>query len=69
MTSQNTERSGVIQYAPKAKHTDKEADQLDRAGHAILGLVSRAADATEADLRAAREAAEQLADQLRPTTR
>jgi chromosome segregation ATPase len=65
MTGQNADRSGVIQYAPKAKNTDKEADPLDRAGHAILGLVSRAADTTGADLRAAREVAEQLADQLR----
>jgi septal ring factor EnvC (AmiA/AmiB activator) len=55
----------VVPYAPKAKSRDTEADQLDRAGHAILGLVSRAADTTEADLRAAREVAEKLADQLR----
>ena len=65
MASQNAERSAVIPYAPKAKNTDREAYQLDRAGHAILGLVNRAADASEADLRAAREAAAKLADQLR----
>ena len=65
MTSQNAERSAVIPYAAKAKNTDTEADQLDRAGHAILGLLNRAADSTEADLRVAREGAAKLADQLR----
>ena len=65
MSGQSADNSAVVSYAPKAKNTDAEADQLDRAGHAILGLVNRAADATEADLRAAREAAAKLADQLR----
>ena len=65
MTSQSADNTAVLTYAPKAKNSDTEADQLDRAGHAILGLVSRAADTTEADLRAARDAAEKLADQLR----
>jgi len=60
----DTSRS-VIPYAPKAKNTNSEVDQLDRAGSAILGLINRAADATEADLQAAREAAQKLADQLR----
>jgi septal ring factor EnvC (AmiA/AmiB activator) len=57
--------TAVIPYAPKARNADTEEDQLDRAGHAILGLVSRAADTTEADLRAARQATEKLADQLK----
>jgi peptidoglycan hydrolase CwlO-like protein len=65
VAGQNADNSAVVPYAPKAKRKDTEADQLDRAGHAILGLVSRAADTSEADLRAAREAAEKLADQLR----
>jgi predicted nucleic acid-binding Zn-ribbon protein len=65
MTGQNAAGSAVIPYAPQAKNTDREDDQLDRVGHAILGLVNRAADATEADLQAAREAAAKLADQLR----
>ena len=65
MTSQNSARSAVIPYAPPAKNTDRDGDQLDRVGHAILGLINRAADATEADLQAAREAAANLADQLR----
>jgi septal ring factor EnvC (AmiA/AmiB activator) len=63
MTGQTA--TAVIPYAPKARNAGAEADQLDRAGHAILGLVSRAADTTEADVRAARQATEKLADQLR----
>jgi hypothetical protein len=65
MTGQSGNDSAVIPYAPKTRTASTEADQLDRAGHAILGLVSRAADKTEADLRAAREAAEKLGDQLK----
>ena len=65
MTGQSADNSAVVPYAPKAKNREPEADQLDRVGHAILGLVSRAADTTEAELRAARAAAEKLADQLR----
>jgi chromosome segregation ATPase len=49
----------------EAKNTGSEAEIVDRAGNAILGLVSRAADAAAADLKEAREAAEKLADQLR----
>jgi peptidoglycan hydrolase CwlO-like protein len=64
--SQVTDTTGaVIPYAPKAKNTNSEADQLDRAGSAILGLINRAADTAEADLQVAREAAQKLADQLR----
>ena len=55
----------VIPYAPKGQNTNSEADQLDRAGTAIIGLIDSAADTTESDLQAAREAAEKLADQLR----
>ncbi len=65
MSGQTANDSAVIPYSPKARNVGTEADQLDRAGHAILGLVSRAAGMTEADLRAAREAAEKLADQLK----
>jgi len=43
------------------------ADALDRAGNAILGLVTRAAGTAAADLQEAREIAEKLADQLRAT--
>jgi hypothetical protein len=40
------------------------ADALDRAGNAILGLVTRAAGTAAADLQEAREAAERLVLQL-----
>jgi chromosome segregation ATPase len=54
----------VIPYvAPEAKNS--ESDVLDRAGNALLGLVNRAARTAAADLQAAREVAENLADQLR----
>ena len=49
--------------APEAKYTG-QAEIVDRAGSAILGLVSRAADAAAADLREAREVAERLVLQL-----
>jgi septal ring factor EnvC (AmiA/AmiB activator) len=65
MTGRIANDTAVIPYAPKARNAGTEADQLDRAGHVILELISRAANTTEADLRAAREAAEKLADQLK----
>jgi ABC-type transporter Mla subunit MlaD len=62
--SEVTDTTGVaIPFAPKVKNT--EADGLDQAGNALLGLVKRAARTAEADLQAAREIAEKLADQLR----
>lgn len=66
MTTQITDTDGaVIPYAPKGKRAESEADQLDRAGNAILALVNRVADTTEAERKEARDAAEKLADQLR----
>jgi predicted nucleic acid-binding Zn-ribbon protein len=66
MTSQDTDSPGdVIPYATETKNGGPEADLLDRAGNAILGLVNRAAGTVQADLQEAREAAERLADQLR----
>jgi DNA repair ATPase RecN len=53
----------VTSDAPEAKNTS-EAEIVDRAGNAILGLVSRAADAAAADLQEAREVAERLMLQL-----
>jgi chromosome segregation ATPase len=50
----------------EAKNTGS-ADVLDRAGNAILGLVTRAAGTVQADLREAREVAQKLAEQLRAT--
>jgi len=60
-----TDTGAVIPYAPKEKSTGSEADVVDQAGNAILGLVDRAADTAVADLQEAREVAEKLADQLR----
>jgi chromosome segregation ATPase len=65
MTDQITDTQAVVSYAPKEKSTVSQAEIVDRAGNAILGLVSRAADAAAADLQEAREVAEKLADQLR----
>ena len=67
MTDQISERPAVVPYAPKEKSAISEAEIVDRAGNAILGLVSRAADAAAADLQEAREVAGKLADQLRAT--
>jgi ABC-type transporter Mla subunit MlaD len=55
----------AVSDALEAKNTGSEAEIVDRAGNAILGLVSRAADAAAADVKQARDAAEKLADQLR----
>jgi chromosome segregation ATPase len=65
MTNQVTDTPAVVPYAPKERSTGSEADIVDRAGQAILGLVSRAADTAQADVQEAREVAEKLADQLR----
>src|SRR5262249_30578458 len=56
-------RAAAIPDAAEAKNM--EADVVDRAGNAIVALVNRAAGNAEADLQAAREAGEKLADQLR----
>jgi DNA repair exonuclease SbcCD ATPase subunit len=72
MTRQETDTTtldagieAAISDALESKNTGSEAEIVDRAGNAILGLVSRVADAAAADLREAREVAEKLADQLR----
>jgi DNA repair exonuclease SbcCD ATPase subunit len=71
MTSQETDKptleadiEAAVSDALEAKN-GPEAEIMDRAGNAILGLVSRAADAAATDLREAREVAEKLADELR----
>jgi DNA repair exonuclease SbcCD ATPase subunit len=67
MTSQDTLEADIeaaISDELEAKNTGSD-DVLDRAGNAILGLVTRAAGTAQADLQEAREAAEKLADQLR----
>ncbi len=52
----------AIPFAPKAKNA---AEVVERAGQAVLDLIHRAADTTEANLQQARDVAEKLADQLR----
>lgn len=67
MTSTPTLEAGIeaaISDALEPKITGSEAEIVDRAGNAILGLVNRAADAAAADLREAREVAERLVLQL-----
>jgi chromosome segregation ATPase len=71
MTSQETDKptleadiEAAVSDALEAKN-GPEAEIVDRAGNAILGLVSRAADSAAADLQEAREVAEKLADELR----
>jgi DNA repair ATPase RecN len=62
-----TDIEAAISDALETKNIGSEAEIVDRAGNAILGLVGRAADAAAADLKEAREVAEKLADQLRVT--
>jgi hypothetical protein len=65
MTDQETDTLGaVIPYAPEPGNASSEADLVDRAGNAILGLVNRAASTAAADLKEARDVAERLALQL-----
>ena len=72
MTSQETDTprmeadiEAAISDELEAKNTGSEAEIVDRAGNAILGLVSRAADVAAADLKEARDVAKKLADHLR----
>jgi chromosome segregation ATPase len=70
MTSQDTvtptleaDIKAAISDELEAKNTGS-ADVLDRAGNAIVELVTHAAETIQADLQEARAAAEKLADQL-----
>ena len=54
-----------IPLAPKLNSKAEAADQLDRAAQTILGTISRAASATEANYRQAVEMTRKLAAQLR----
>jgi hypothetical protein len=65
MADQVTDTPALIPRTPKEKSTGSEADVVDQAGNAILGLVDRAADTAVADIQEAREFAEKLADELR----
>jgi hypothetical protein len=49
MTDQVTDTPALIPDAPKEKSTGSEADVVDQAGNAILGLVDRAADTAAAE--------------------
>ncbi len=63
MSGQNSDTAGPpIPFAPKATNA---ADVVESAGQAILGLIHRAADTTEANFLQARDVAAKLADQLR----
>jgi chromosome segregation ATPase len=59
----DTTVADITYVASEVENT--EAELVDRAGNAILELVNRAARTAEADLQAAREAAQKLSDQLR----
>jgi hypothetical protein len=61
MTNQADTPEAVTAAIPK----NTKADVLDQVGNALLGLVDRAARTADADVQAAREVAEKLADQLR----
>ncbi len=56
----------VIPFAPEAKKAAPDrADQLDKAGETILGLLHKAADVAEANSQHALEMAQKLSHQLR----
>jgi hypothetical protein len=65
MTDQVTDTPALIPYASKEESTGSEADLVDEAANAILGLVDRAADTAVADAQEAREFAAKLTDELR----
>jgi hypothetical protein len=53
MTDQVTDTLALIPYASKEESTGSEADLVDQAANAILGLVDRAADTAVADVQEA----------------
>jgi hypothetical protein len=55
----------VVPFAPKLNRRSETSDTLDRAGQAILGLLSRAASAAEANCQQAVEMANKLSGQVR----
>ena len=57
--------NAVVQFAPKPSAKPEAGDPLDRAAHAILGLVHRAAADTEANYQQAVDKTHQLSAQLR----
>jgi hypothetical protein len=61
------ESDSVIAFAPAAKNAalPDNADQLDKAGHTILGLLHKAAGVAEANSKHALDIAQRLSHQLR----
>jgi len=59
------ESESVIPFAPAAKNAAHNADQLDKAGHTILGLLHKAAGVAEANSKHAFDMAQKLSHQLR----
>jgi len=57
----------VVSFAPKLNAKSEGGDELDRAGHAILGVLHQAVGATEAKYQQAVEKTHQLSAQLRST--
>jgi len=55
----------VVAFAPKLNGKSAAGDELDRAGHAILGALHQAADAAEARYQQAVEASHKMSAQLR----
>jgi hypothetical protein len=55
----------VVPFAPKLNRRSETDDTLDRAGQAILGLLSRAASAAEANCQQAVDMANKLSGQVR----
>ena len=62
----NYNSKSVIQFAPAPKNAASSgADQVDKAGRTILGLLHKAAGVAEANSQHARDMAQKLSHQLR----
>ena len=66
MSSRGAGTAGsVVSLEPKANVRLEASDQLDKAGHAILGLLNRAASTAETNYQQAIEMTHKLSAQLR----
>lgn len=65
MSNNGAGAKGVVPFAPKLNGKSAAGDELDRAGHAILGALHEAADAAEARYQQAVETNRKLSAQLR----
>ena len=61
---QNGESSGVVPFARAGGEAERNNNQLDRAGQAILQLVGRAAEVAEGNNRQGMDRAQKLSHQL-----